>query len=295
MKPGSRKSALLVAPAFLIAVALLLLNDLILKRAFPGFITGKLSDFAGLFAFALFFLAVVPVAPRVMLLCLAAFFVFWKSPCSTPLLDGWNALHLLPLARAVDSTDLIALAILPFAYMTWDRAPASHVALWLRLASSAISLFAFAATTYMTEEQTAAYYARVAVFQFEPGEHWYHFAASRAQLYERLKQLGYSVSGGTRIFAHFPRIVSIDTGRGREVDTHPRSAWVLSCELAVEGTRDETNVSPMTIRIRRGPEEATRAEALRLFERGVIDPLAGEPATTRSPGTSDRVIDFGNR
>jgi hypothetical protein len=50
---------LVTSPAFVCAVALLLLNDWVLKPAFPGWWTGKLSDFAGLFAFALFWSAVL--------------------------------------------------------------------------------------------------------------------------------------------------------------------------------------------------------------------------------------------
>ena len=38
-------------PALLVAVAVLLLNDHVLKSAAPGLVTGKLSDFAGLFFF----------------------------------------------------------------------------------------------------------------------------------------------------------------------------------------------------------------------------------------------------
>src|SRR5690606_8292496 len=44
----------LLHPAPLAAIGLLLLNDHWLKAAFPGSITGKLSDFAGLAFFPLF-------------------------------------------------------------------------------------------------------------------------------------------------------------------------------------------------------------------------------------------------
>lgn len=38
----------------LLAVVVLLVNDHLLKRAWPGFVTGKLSDFAGMFFFPWF-------------------------------------------------------------------------------------------------------------------------------------------------------------------------------------------------------------------------------------------------
>src|SRR5258706_1574205 len=50
-EPAPRLAAELTRPAPLAALALLVLNDHVLKARFPGFITGKLSDFAGLFLF----------------------------------------------------------------------------------------------------------------------------------------------------------------------------------------------------------------------------------------------------
>lgn len=43
--------ALLLHPAFLAAVIVFLFNDHVLKRSWPGLISGKLSDFSGLFFF----------------------------------------------------------------------------------------------------------------------------------------------------------------------------------------------------------------------------------------------------
>jgi hypothetical protein len=51
-----------VHPIPLFAVALMAINDHWLKYAFPGWLTGKLSDFAGIFYFPIFILAVVCVA-----------------------------------------------------------------------------------------------------------------------------------------------------------------------------------------------------------------------------------------
>ncbi|MEP6623738.1 MAG: hypothetical protein ABJC79_04800 [Acidimicrobiia bacterium] len=46
--PGSRWR-LFADPWFIVAVALLALNDHVLKAASPGLVTGKVSDFTGLF------------------------------------------------------------------------------------------------------------------------------------------------------------------------------------------------------------------------------------------------------
>ena len=50
----------LVSPLYLAALSGLLLNDFVLKSAAPGFVTGKLSDFCGLFAFAVFWSVLLP-------------------------------------------------------------------------------------------------------------------------------------------------------------------------------------------------------------------------------------------
>ena len=44
-------------PIALLAIAVLVLNDHVLKAAFPGFLTGKLSDVAGLASFPLVLVA----------------------------------------------------------------------------------------------------------------------------------------------------------------------------------------------------------------------------------------------
>jgi hypothetical protein len=46
-------SRALATPIALCAIALLIINDHVLKAAYPGFVTGKLSDFAGLVFFPL--------------------------------------------------------------------------------------------------------------------------------------------------------------------------------------------------------------------------------------------------
>ena len=46
-----------LSPVFLLTLLTLAANDLYLKAAYPGWITGKLSDISGLFLVSLFVLA----------------------------------------------------------------------------------------------------------------------------------------------------------------------------------------------------------------------------------------------
>ena len=121
---------------YLVALVVLLINDHVLKDAFPGVVTGKLSDFAGLFAFAVFFASAAP--RRAAMICCAsgAVFAWWKSPWSQTVVEA------LQLSRVVDWTDLTALIVLPFACRTAMRNPIA----WKPMLAS-VSLVAFAATS----------------------------------------------------------------------------------------------------------------------------------------------------
>jgi hypothetical protein len=106
----------LASPLLMAAVAVLVLNDWVLKPAFHNALTGKLSDVAGVAAFALFWAALFPRHRLHAFLMTAAGFVVWKSPASQPLIDAWNALGLGAIGRVVDWTDLLALTVLPLVY-----------------------------------------------------------------------------------------------------------------------------------------------------------------------------------
>ena len=99
---------------FVLALAVLLVNDALLKQAYPGFITGKLSDFAGLAVVALPLFAAFPRHTRTIYLALIGAFLWWKSPA----VGHVHRIHERRAAaehRAAWSTtgDLFALAVLP--------------------------------------------------------------------------------------------------------------------------------------------------------------------------------------
>ncbi|MGJ7030370.1 hypothetical protein [Niabella hirudinis] len=95
-------------PAFLLSVLLLLLNDWLLKPVFHNDLTGKLSDFAGLFAFPFFLSALFPAKKKMIHIITALLFVWWKSDGSQPFIDALNACS-IPVGRVADYTDNIAL------------------------------------------------------------------------------------------------------------------------------------------------------------------------------------------
>lgn len=96
------------------ALAVLLVNDHVLKGRYPGIVTGKLSDVAGLFLVGALLYALRPRHYRISAACLTAAFALWKSPAADPLIAWWNGLGGIVVGRTVDVTDLVALLVLPF-------------------------------------------------------------------------------------------------------------------------------------------------------------------------------------
>ena len=103
---------------FIFSVFILLLNDHFLKEIFGNYFTGKLSDFAGLFAFPYFLCLLFPNKVKFNYIFSGLFFIFWKSELIEPLLNYFQSLG-IGFNRTVDYSDLIALTILPISYIYW--------------------------------------------------------------------------------------------------------------------------------------------------------------------------------
>jgi hypothetical protein len=167
----------LASPLFIAATLMLIVNDFVLKALVPGAVTEKLSDIAGVFAFAVFWMAIFPRHKRTVAIVVAAAFTAWKSPLVQPLIDGWNASMPFRIGRTVDATDLIALATLPFAlhYARRDHKAAPRPA---RVAMVAVASLAFVATSFRSDVQFSEVF-------------WYE--GTSAQLVTALRNRGISV------------------------------------------------------------------------------------------------------
>ena len=132
----------LLHPGPVIAIALLVLNDHVLKAAFPGFITGKLSDVAGLAFFPLFLQALAELcgAPvsrrRTLAAACAATAIVFAAVKGVPLAHDAYELGLAWLqapfrglvgatpaervALQMDPTDLLAIPAVGLAWR-WGR------------------------------------------------------------------------------------------------------------------------------------------------------------------------------
>lgn len=100
---------------FLISVVLLLVNDFYLKYEYHNYLTGKLSDFVGLFAFPYFVSLLFKNKVKTVYILTGILFIFWKSSYSQFTIDFINNIG-IGINRVVDYSDLIALLVLPLSY-----------------------------------------------------------------------------------------------------------------------------------------------------------------------------------
>ncbi len=124
-------------PLSLAAIGLLLLNDHVLKAAAPSWLTGKLSDFAGLFFFPFVFIAILTIpfvggplrhrtpawmpalAFGVTAIWFAAIKILPAANAVMAQVVGWFAGG--PVFIAPDATDVMALVSLVPACLLWRR------------------------------------------------------------------------------------------------------------------------------------------------------------------------------
>ena len=64
---------------FILGLAILLLNDFYLKTLFGNWFTGKLSDFAGLFIFPMFWSILFPRFKNKIYFVTLIIFIYWLS------------------------------------------------------------------------------------------------------------------------------------------------------------------------------------------------------------------------
>ncbi len=144
---------ILSRPLFILALGLLLLNDFYLKYEHSSFLTGKLSDLAGLFLFPFFLSSLRIKWTNTIYLGTAILFMFWKSEFSQEIINWFQTVG-IGINRVVDYSDLLALGILPFSliYFRKQLKTEHRISMYLTVPLSVVSLFAIWATTLPREQ-----------------------------------------------------------------------------------------------------------------------------------------------
>jgi hypothetical protein len=137
----------LPSPAFIASVALLAANDFALKSLFHNALTGKLSDFAGLFALTLFVATLWPRHRRRAAFAIATAFTVWKTSYAEPVIEALNAVAPFTFGRTVDLTDLIAVPMIPLAAWAAPRLKPWPLPRVLQSVLAALAPLVFTATS----------------------------------------------------------------------------------------------------------------------------------------------------
>jgi hypothetical protein len=123
-----RDAQLLLHPYFILTLLILIVNDNVGKIAYPGLLTGKLSDFSGLFVVSVFVYVILSSRLRtgrqITYICgaIGLLFTLWKiAPLEIPLAALERIFNIPVPHRTKDITDLIALTVLPLAYIFIER------------------------------------------------------------------------------------------------------------------------------------------------------------------------------
>ena len=260
---------------FLLALFLLLLNDHLLKEMFGSWWTGKLSDVAGLFAFTIFWLALLPRRPLLVGMGVGLLFTFWKLPFSDVLIDGWNGLGILPVGRVVDPTDLIALCVVPAALFYAERSRPLNLGRLTVVPVILIAFFAFVATSCLNG--------------WDYNEE-YHFNISRNLLVDSLTSLEetplvLSVEGGATdadvFWISIKDTSAVGSGgafpydgiQQANVELMDRGEGITIRLHAVRDRRTDCQSMGCFSKRRVDPNDPRRRNALRNFEENVINVL----------------------
>jgi len=107
----TRKPQLLLHPLFIVSLACLLINDHYWKYEYHNWLTGKLSDFAGLFVLSGFLSAFFYRRRLFVYFAIAVFFIWWKTPLSQPFIDLLNGYFTFSFHRTIDYSDYIAIPV----------------------------------------------------------------------------------------------------------------------------------------------------------------------------------------
>lgn len=164
----------LAAPASVLSLVVLALNDHVLKQAWPGLVTGKLSDVAGL-VFAPLLLAVLLAAvrvPRPMTVSVAATgagFVLCKTSTVGAAVTSsvWSLFGTPTMIRA-DASDLVALPALYVAWRIHRAALADDGAGWRHTIALAVGMAVLPAGVLATSATSCSEpngYAEVGVLE----------------------------------------------------------------------------------------------------------------------------------
>jgi len=101
---------------FIFCLVVLFVNDHYIKFNYSGWLSGKLSDAAGIIILPLILAYIFPKIGKMAVIVSALLFLFWKSEFSQALIDLYNQYSFVETSRIIDYSDLVVFVFLPVPY-----------------------------------------------------------------------------------------------------------------------------------------------------------------------------------
>lgn len=233
----------LAHPGSVLALVVLVLNDHVLKQAWPGWVTGKLSDVAGLVVAPLLLAALLtlvrtPRAMPVALVATGAGFVICKTSAAGAAMTSsvWSLLGTPTMIRA-DVTDLVALPALYAAWRIQRTASASAGTGWRRTVAVAVGTALLPVGVLATSATSCSESEGITVVGVVEGDFTGPPRGAEKRLTGGSYGAGFSIDGQGTF-----RDVDFEVADGRLSVTDSTCAgdlcWRLKGEEAVEVSRD---------------------------------------------------------
>jgi hypothetical protein len=188
---------------FIFSMTLLALNDHYLKAAVGNWLTGKISDFAGLLILPMFLLFIIPKLNRLAFVISGLFFIFWKLPLSQNFIDQYNQIALIPITRTVDYTDLVALFMLPVSYLLTQYIHRFEIPRSLRLSLHPALVLVPCSFIFMATSPPISYYMKPGG-DIHIGKS-YRMKVSKEKILQKLSAAGFTIMPDTSQAVEFNR------------------------------------------------------------------------------------------
>ena len=272
-----KASSKLGNPLFIIAVLILVLNDWYLKYHYTGWFTGKLSDFAGLFAFPFFLNVFFPTRGKVIYSITLLIFVVWKTTLIQPFIDYLNSVG-LPTWRTVDYTDYLALMILPLSLYCFNHSANYSLKPVLLNAIIICSSLAFMATTRPKgQDKSYVYTDKVYNFKFSKRELIARLNALQLEFINDYDSYGYGKAdfdAKSSVFYYNDKkdtlAVLLDYERVKDTDTIRLTTSFAKINISGGEANSQIRLLSLKGYIRDSHKDDGKDDPLLFFERNVI-------------------------
>lgn len=270
--------AILTSKGFLTGLVTLLLNDLLLKKIYGNWITGKLSDFAGLFIFPLFWLVFFPKLKMTAYILTAVIFIFWKTNSSTAFIDFWNSLEIYSIGRVIDYSDFLAFGMLPLSYFYYIkqteslalvRVAPTRIRAIITIAVALSSAVAFLATS------------RIYVIKYEStaAAHSYYFSISKSSLVNQIHEFVKRAKRDEVAGAWWEKVSAQQDETLQIIQLYLPSAaceFELKVRIEVSQSGEGSKIRLIDIRHLCPSKEGAKDDFLTIFEEAFVKQLGAE-------------------